>query len=74
MEIQNVFLGIIWLCGFLVLCTGALRMLRAIWDSVTIMRGKTGDKKAVESFIEEFNDIDLSVNAFSDGFLDETKE
>lgn len=49
-------------------------MLRAIWDSVTIMRGKTGDKKAVESFIEEFNDIDLSVNAFSDGFLDETKE
>ena len=68
------FLGFIWLCGFLVLCTGALWMLRAIWDLVTIMRGKTGDKKAVESFIEEFNDIDLSVNAFSDGFLDETKE
>lgn len=74
MEIQNIFLSIIWFCGFLVLCTGALWMLRAIWDSVTIMKGKTGDKKAVESLFEELNDIDISVNAFSDGIPDETEE
>jgi hypothetical protein len=74
MEIQNMFLSIIWLCGFLVLCAGALWMLRAIWDSITILRGKTGDNKVVESFIEELNDIDVSVNAFSDGIPDETKD
>jgi hypothetical protein len=51
MEIQNIFLSIIWFSGFLVLCTGALWMLKAIWDSITIMRGKTSDNKVVESFI-----------------------
>ena len=74
MEIQNMFLSIIWLCGFLVLCAGAFWMLKAILDSVTIIRGKTSDKKAVETFIEEFNDINLSVNGFSDRIPDENKE
>jgi hypothetical protein len=74
MEIQNMFLSIIWFCGFLVLCTGALWMLKAMWDSITIMRGKTGDNKVVESFIEELNVIDVSVNEFSDGIPDEKKD
>jgi hypothetical protein len=73
MEIQNMFLSIIWLGGFLVLCSGALWMLKVIWDSFTAVRGKTGDKKVVESLIEEINDIDVSVNAFSDRTLDEAR-
>jgi hypothetical protein len=57
MEIPNMFLSFIWLCGLLVLCTGALWMLKVIWDSVTTLRNKTGDKEVVESLIEEINDI-----------------
>lgn len=65
---------VIWFCGFLVLCTGALWMLKVILDSFTAVRGKTGDKKVVESLIEEINDIDVSVNAFSDKIPDEAKD
>jgi hypothetical protein len=74
MEIQNIFLSIIWFCGLLVLCAGALWMLKAIWDSVTVIRDKTGDKKAFESLIEEFDDVDINVRAFSDGISDETED
>ena len=64
MDIRNLFLIIIWFFGFLVLCTGALWILKAIWDLLTTERGKTGDRKAVESLFEEINNIDVGVNEF----------
>jgi hypothetical protein len=74
MEIQNMFLNMIWLSGFLVLCTGALWMLKVIWESVTFLGNNNGVQNAAESIIEEINELDLSVNPFSDGIPYETKE
>lgn len=58
MEIQNIFLSIIWLSGFLVLCTGALWMLKVIWESVTFSGNSKGVQNAAESVIEEINEIE----------------
>lgn len=66
MEIQNIFLSIIWLSGFLVLCAGTLWMLKVIVDSVTLLGDKNKDKNAAGQFIEETGELDLGVNAFSD--------
>jgi hypothetical protein len=74
MEIQNIFLDTIWLCGFLVLCIGVLWTLKTILDSVVTIWGKTDDKKGAESFIEEINDIDLNINGFSDRVPDENED
>jgi hypothetical protein len=66
MEIQNIFLSIIWLSSFLVLCAGALWMLKVILDSVTLLGGMYIGKNAVGPCIEEIGELDLGVNAFSD--------
>lgn len=73
MEIQNIFLCIIWLVGFLVLCAGALWMLKVILDSVTLLGDKNKVINAAGPYIEGISELDLGVNAFSDGMTEKSE-